>query len=110
MILGLIVAALAQTVPALPELKVLWTVPLKSHSFGGGAVADVNGDGFADVAFCTYFGDSRVMVLSGKDGSKIWEYSDGNHCYDASCKFADVNGDGTLELVRELLGLPRAVL
>lgn len=99
MILGLIVAALAQTVPALPELKVLWTVPLKSHSFGGGAVADVNGDGFADVAFCTYFGDSRVMVLSGKDGSKIWEYSDGNHCYDASCKFADVNGDGKLELV-----------
>lgn len=96
---ALIAAALTQSAPAPSELKILWTVPLKSHCFGGGAVADVNGDGFADVAFCTYFGDSRVMVLSGKDGAKIWEYSDGNHCYDASCKFANVNGDGKLELV-----------
>lgn len=102
----MLIAALAAFVangtvqPGKPmQPAVLWTVPLKSHSFGGGAVADVNGDGFADVAFCTYFGDSRVMVLSGKDGSKIWEYSDGNHCYDASCKFADVNGDRKLELV-----------
>ncbi|MBX3402564.1 MAG: VCBS repeat-containing protein [Phycisphaeraceae bacterium] len=98
-VIGFLAAALTQPAPASPELKVLWTVPLKSHSFGGGAVADVNGDGFADVAFCTYFGDSRVIVLSGKDGSTIWEYSDGNHCYDASCKFADVTGDGRLDLV-----------
>lgn len=97
-LLGIAVGSIAQPQED-AQPSVLWTVPLKSHCFGGGAVADVNGDGFADVAFCTYFGDSRVMVLSGKDGAKVWEYSDGNHCYDASCKFADVNGDGKLELI-----------
>lgn len=90
-------AALAGTEP--DGLRVLWTYPLGSHCFGSAAVADVNGDGFADVAFCTYFGDSRVIVLSGRDGAPIWEYADGDHCYDASCKFADVTGDGRLDLV-----------
>jgi outer membrane protein assembly factor BamB len=81
----------------------LWTVPIGSHSFGSGAAADVNGDGVADIAFATYFNDARVRVLSGVDGGEIWSYHDPDptrdDCYDASCKFADVNDDGALDLV-----------
>jgi outer membrane protein assembly factor BamB len=66
-------------------------------------VADTNGDGINDVAFGTYFGDATVRVLSGKDGHQLWAYHDpdANHddCYDASCRFADLKGDGKLELI-----------
>jgi outer membrane protein assembly factor BamB len=85
-------------------LDVLWKVPLTSTSFGGAAVADADGDGKLEVAFCTYFYDSRVLVLNGEDGSELWTHrskpkSERGECWDASLRFADVNADGKLELV-----------
>ncbi|MFZ4573208.1 MAG: FG-GAP-like repeat-containing protein [Phycisphaerales bacterium] len=81
------------------SIRVLWRVPLQSVSFGSAAIADADGDGGLDVAFATYFNDSRVYVLRGTDGTELWQHNAGKACLDASCRFADLDGDRRLELV-----------
>jgi len=89
----------ADPAPKVRTPKVLWQVPLKSQSFGGGAVADVDGDGRLEVAFATYFGDSSVYCLHGKDGKPLWKHEGTNQCLDASLKFTDIDDDGRLEMI-----------
>lgn len=56
----------------LSPLRVLWKQDLLAPSIGGACAADVDGDGRLDLAFGTSSGDSRVLMLSGKDGRKLW--------------------------------------
>src|SRR5687767_13772228 len=77
--------------------SVLWKVTIKSASFGGAAVGEVNGK--AVVAFATYFGDAKVRVLRAVDGEEVWSFNEGDHCYDASVRFFDLDGDGKPELI-----------
>ncbi len=88
-------SAAASAVKA-PVVK--WTLKTGSHSFGGAAIADADGDGRPDVAFASYFGDARVRVLRGADGKELWSYHDPDSkrddCYDASCRFARLGNGG----------------
>lgn len=86
------------------KIEVLWHTPLRAPSFGSAATADVDGDGRLEIAFATYFGDSAVYVLNGEDGTELWKHQGGGEsgvgeCLDASLKFADITGDGALELI-----------
>jgi outer membrane protein assembly factor BamB len=98
-LLVLALPALASEDPEVRTPRLLWKTPLRSNSFGGGAVADVDGDGRLEIAFATYFGDSAVRVVNGEDGSPVWTWQGVNECLDASVRFVDLDGDGKLELV-----------
>lgn len=103
MILLLALACVPQPEPAAPAeanpVRILWHMPLKSVSFGSAAIADADGDGALDVAFATYFGDSRVYVVRGRDGKELWQHNAGEACLDASCRFFDIDGDNRPELI-----------
>jgi len=55
------------------------------------AVGDINGDGFDDL--CIQYRDTygHVNLVSGADGSDIWESF---YVFDQACDLGDTNGDG----------------
>src|SRR5262245_35693333 len=110
MLSALAALALLELAPP-PEVQhptVLWKHELTSTSFGGAAVATV--DGKPIIAFGTSFGDGSVHVLRGEDGAKIWTWKpEVDSCLDASTRFADVDGNGKLDLIVPVSNLSRVL-
>lgn len=88
----------AADMPAQAPGTSLFDIALDAPSFGGGAVADLDGDGDLEVAFGTYFNDERVIALH-HDGSVLWEIPSGGGPVDNSVTLADLDGDGRPEVL-----------
>jgi outer membrane protein assembly factor BamB len=80
-----------------PRLR--WTAELTSDSKGSGQLADLNGDGVADVVFGTYYGDEHLYALNGADGTLLWKHRSDGGPLDASVAIADLDGDGSPEVL-----------
>lgn len=81
---------------AYPEI--MWWYDLDAPSFGSAAVGDIDGDGYPEIVFGTYFGDEHIYALNAEDGTLHWKFDTGG-CNDASPAIADVDFDGDLEVI-----------
>ncbi|MBI2570910.1 MAG: PQQ-binding-like beta-propeller repeat protein [Candidatus Schekmanbacteria bacterium] len=82
--------------------QALWTYELPGgHDAAGvdqysAALVDADGDGLLDVLFCAK--DGWVRALDGQTGAVVWEYQT-NHFIEAGPMIADLEGDGSQEVV-----------
>ncbi|MFL6334787.1 MAG: FG-GAP-like repeat-containing protein [Pyrinomonadaceae bacterium] len=81
---------------SVPDLKVLGAIRAEDDSVRGSlASADVDGDGSSEIVMVTKKG--RVALVSTDDGTVRW-FAEGAESA-ASAAFADVNGDGVLDVI-----------
>lgn len=81
---------------ALPDMKVLGVIKADDDSIRGAlAASDVDGDGAPEVVMVTKRG--RVALVNTTDGNVRWSM-DGVPSAEAAA-FADVNGDGVLDVI-----------
>jgi outer membrane protein assembly factor BamB len=95
---ALLLLLLAGAAVAQPYPEIMWWYDLDAPSFGSAALDDLDGDGYPELVFGTYFNDETIHCLNAEDGSPHWSYfTDG--CNDASPVIADVDLDGALEVI-----------
>lgn len=88
----LFISAKSQT----PQID--WWYDINDESFGISAMADLDFDGFPEVVFSAYRGDSCMYVLNADDGSLLWKVNTGG-CNDVAPLIYDVDHDDTLDIV-----------
>lgn len=91
--------ALAAPAVAGPAVQPLWTLDLKSASYGGGAVGDLNADGTQVIVFGTYFNDEHLYAVRSRDGHLLWKFKSQGGPFDASVALADLDGTGKLDVL-----------
>jgi hypothetical protein len=81
---------------SVPDMKVLGAIRAEDDSVRGSlAAADVDNDGSTEIVMVTKRG--RVALVSTSDGAVRWFAEGGESA--ASAAFADVNGDGVLDVI-----------
>ncbi|MCF8371921.1 MAG: PQQ-binding-like beta-propeller repeat protein [Bacteroidales bacterium] len=77
----------------------MWTSDLPDDvMYHGAAFADIDGDGFMELAIGTY--DGTLLVLNAEDGSLKWDYAVSNPLYaGGAVSIADLNNDQHYEIV-----------
>jgi hypothetical protein len=81
---------------SIPDMKVLGVIKAEDDSVRGNlAAADVDGDGSTEIVMVTKRG--RVALVNTSDGNVRWSIEGADDA--ASATFADVNGDGVLDVI-----------
>ena len=81
---------------SVPDMKVLGVIKADDDSVRGTlAAADIDGDGAPEIVMLTKRG--RVALVSTSDGNVRWSSEGATDA--ATASFADVNGDGILDVI-----------